>query len=565
MTISLSDNLNSSKTSQVTGTFEFKSETSATLEGQDFGQYMSAMLQRQTETAAPVAPAALQDANSHVLDGKEIATPEMAAALVGSLAAQAWSLKSMALGPYLSVITPESTAPDPESLQAFARAQGLDETAVSWLFGGHELAIPSEQSKLEFGGSNPLTPINARLAMERVTAIHNGNMLNFSAQNAPAMREADPVAADQTQLALQSLPFYQTTFLNPNWTEEIVRPSAVALTTHTIDTVKSISPEKDTLQVPVTLPSNTLVSAATGQTNAVASFQLMNDATDLLGNAATDLKTLIDMVESPVQVSKNNVANMPQVDDNLSIQMLRMSPPAVAWMQRVVLTNALQHNANDLKETAISHTELDLGEGWGGEILEDLLGAGSSSSSTGTHSSAYANFASRWDANTHNRNNMGNANGPVTDQSDTKLRSENAQNLAEKMGQAVGQRILSEMEKGQWHLKLQLRPATLGHIEVEMRMRSGEFDAIFSAPNAVTRDLLQDGMSKLKETLSQMGMDVANIHVGGGQTGQSDGDSTPDFSSGNRAQNKSSAQENNTDNPRTPRVKDPKDGLDVLV
>jgi flagellar hook-length control protein FliK len=121
------------------------------------------------------------------------------------------------------------------------------------------------------------------------------------------------------------------------------------------------------------------------------------------------------------------------------------------------------------------------------------------------------------------------------------------------------------MEKGQWHLKLQLRPATLGHIEVEMRMRSGEFDAVFTAPNGITRELLQDGMSKLRETLSQMGMDVANIQVGGGQTGQSGGDSTPGFSSGKTAQAQVGTQETTTEITQAPRVKDPKDGLDVLV
>jgi flagellar hook-length control protein FliK len=125
--------------------------------------------------------------------------------------------------------------------------------------------------------------------------------------------------------------------------------------------------------------------------------------------------------------------------------------------------------------------------------------------------------------------------------------------------------MLSEMERGQWHLKLSLRPATLGHIEIEMRMRSGEFDAVFTAPNAVTRDLLQDGMNKLRETLGQMGMDVANIHVGDGQTGQSGGDSTPGFSRGKPASTKVIAPETTPATTRAPSVKDPNDGLDVLV
>jgi flagellar hook-length control protein FliK len=245
--------------------------------------------------------------------------------------------------------------------------------------------------------------------------------------------------------------------------------------------------------------------------------------------------------------------------------MLRMPPPAAVWMQRNVFQSVLQQTESAPKEADISLSELDLGADWGGETLRQLLVTEGGAHSTGTHGTAYANFAARWDAQANLRNDTTNTSGPAPDLPDTNARSENIQNLAEKMGQAVGQRILSEMERGQWHLKLQLRPATLGHIEIEMRMRSGEFDAIFSAPNAVTRDLLQDGMSKLRETLSQMGMDVANIHVGGGQTGQSGGDPTPGFSKGKPTQAQESGQDTTPEIARAPRVKDPSEGLDVLV
>ena len=98
---------------------------------------------------------------------------------------------------------------------------------------------------------------------------------------------------------------------------------------------------------------------------------------------------------------------------------------------------------------------------------------------------------------------------------------------AEKMGQAIGQRMLSEMEKGHWHLKMMLKPANLGNVEVEMRLRNGELDANFTASQATTRDLLQDGLPKLKDTLTQMGMDVASMNIGGGSSQKNGGDSTP--------------------------------------
>ena len=91
----------------------------------------------------------------------------------------------------------------------------------------------------------------------------------------------------------------------------------------------------------------------------------------------------------------------------------------------------------------------------------------------------------------------------------------------------LGERMLRELERGHWSIRLMLKPAHLGHIEVEMRLRGGELDAAFMAPLAATRELLQDGLSRLKESLGQAGMDVANLHVKDGQNRQNGGDSTP--------------------------------------
>jgi flagellar hook-length control protein FliK len=169
---------------------------------------------------------------------------------------------------------------------------------------------------------------------------------------------------------------------------------------------------------------------------------------------------------------------------------------------------------------------------------------------------ADANPLTRTDSTSHAMN---------TAEQDSAQRRENISTLAEKMGQAVGQRILSELERGQWHLKLSLRPATLGHIEVEMRMRSGEMDAVFTAPQALTRELLNEGMSKLKDTLNQMGMDVASLKVDDGQSRQRGGESTPE----RQAQLKDNASSESADAPVSPGVAAPNkmgtDGWDVLV
>ena len=292
-------------------------------------------------------------------------------------------------------------------------------------------------------------------------------------------------------------------------------------------------------------------------------------ATSLLGGAMAGAQALWAMAESHSDAKKPVTSHATSTEEALPLQMLRMPPPAAVWMQRTAMNPAGPDPMTTAKGVAISLSNLDLGADWGGDVLQQLLAnegsAGNGANATGTHSTAYANFAARWDAQAANRADLSPANTPPADLPDAAARSENIQSLADKMGQAVGQRILSEMERGQWHLKLSLRPATLGHIEVEMRLRSGEFDAVFTAPNAVTRDLLQDGLAKLRETLSQMGMDVANIHVGDGQTGQSGGDSTPGGLRGQPASQEAGAAETAPETTRAPSVKDPADGLDVLV
>ena len=101
------------------------------------------------------------------------------------------------------------------------------------------------------------------------------------------------------------------------------------------------------------------------------------------------------------------------------------------------------------------------------------------------------------------------------------------QQLADKLGQALAQRLVDQIERGQWKIEMRLRPESLGRIEVELKMHAGGLDALFSAENAVTRELISQGSGKLKDSLTQTGMTVADVSVSGDQNRQSGGNSTP--------------------------------------
>jgi flagellar hook-length control protein FliK len=83
------------------------------------------------------------------------------------------------------------------------------------------------------------------------------------------------------------------------------------------------------------------------------------------------------------------------------------------------------------------------------------------------------------------------------------------------------------MERGEWKLQLKLNPGHLGKIDVELDMNASGLDAVFKTDNLLTRELIAQGMPKLKDSLSQSGMTVANVWVNSENQRESGGNSTP--------------------------------------
>jgi flagellar hook-length control protein FliK len=148
-------------------------------------------------------------------------------------------------------------------------------------------------------------------------------------------------------------------------------------------------------------------------------------------------------------------------------------------------------------------------------------------------------------------------------------RAAQIQALAEKIGQALSQRIMGQIERGQWQVKLLLRPAGLGEVEVDLRLRAGELDATLRAMNPLTRELLTEGLPRLREGLSQAGMDVAQLHVGTGESSRNGGNPTPrEFARQPEQTGSGTAQASAGDKPAETRVSQRTggaDGWDVMV
>ena len=86
--------------------------------------------------------------------------------------------------------------------------------------------------------------------------------------------------------------------------------------------------------------------------------------------------------------------------------------------------------------------------------------------------------------------------------------------LSRRLAQALGNRLSTQIEKGAWRVEMDLHPRSLGRIEIQLEMRNGELEAYFNSNQNLTRDLISESFSKLRDSLLQHGIDSAYIGLG---------------------------------------------------
>jgi len=104
---------------------------------------------------------------------------------------------------------------------------------------------------------------------------------------------------------------------------------------------------------------------------------------------------------------------------------------------------------------------------------------------------------------------------------------QNYQQMSEKLGQALASRLQDQIQSGQWKMQMNVVPAHLGKISIDLNMHSGGLDATFKSDNTATRDLIVAGMPTLRHNLNQSGTTVASVWVNADARGQSGGNPTP--------------------------------------
>ena len=109
---------------------------------------------------------------------------------------------------------------------------------------------------------------------------------------------------------------------------------------------------------------------------------------------------------------------------------------------------------------------------------------------------------------------------------DIEKRHEQYLEISRRLTESLGNRISTQIKRGAWRVEMDLHPKSLGRIEIQLEMRNGELEAHFNTSQSVTKELLQESFSKLKDILSQHGIDSAYIGLGSENGRNSDGNST---------------------------------------
>jgi flagellar hook-length control protein FliK len=398
------------------------------------------------------------------------------------------ALQTLNLGSQFSVITAASPLPDPNSLAQFARAQGLSESAVQALFGDlttkpTEISLAQTAEMASFGGlmGLPVAPVAPVATIATIATV-------------------TPIAGSADISTLTILPSAAPI----GWIQS--QPSSLALADQVGSSGLTLSPQL--------APKATDVSALLATAGATGILKTVSD----MGTAPSQALGSAEAVEMSPELGPLDAMRMRMVPawENMTRQLAKLNgtDQAAAWGQ--------------LTSNILSSKVL------GGDVPEVLLDLGVndpallSTFDTLQDPSSVSTISLDSARNTASTGSLGAAatsaalaNPELTD------RAAQIQDLADKLGKAMGERLQEQLERGEWKLQLKLNPAHLGKIDVELDMSANGLDAIFKTDNQLTRELIAQGMNKLKDSLAQSGMTVANVWVNSENQRGSGGNSTP--------------------------------------
>ncbi len=378
-------------------------------------------------------------------------------------------------GMQLEIITPATPMPGEDSLAAFARNQGLNETAIQALFGpaawfsgaNAGLAQTTQQTPPLLAEANPSAelvspPLNDFFALWSLGAAPGSALASSQTASAPTTGAPAPLAPTSSA------------------------PNAAALALLTTQSLTADKTLSATEEAPFSI-HNLVVQQPQPTPDELAR---MDDAT------AIQLRLAVQ-------------------PHSLTTRLMNMQGTDVAQTWSQLMTTVNQPQAGKTEELVLEI---------GADLLQALEPQDVSLEDTLVQSPHHV-LPTEAGPKAANASPTLVTSSPLPS-AEPQQRAEQIQQLADKMGQALAERLQQQIAKGEWSLQLRMNPAQLGQVDVSLDMSAAGLDAVFQSDNPLTRELIALGSNKLKDSLTQSGMTVASVWVNGGGERQAGGNPT---------------------------------------
>ncbi len=471
------------------------------------------------------------------------------------------SLQMMPLGQTINVITSDAPVPDIQSLLAFAKAQGLDDSAVAGLFG----EIPGVPQGVPMPGLLPQGMQVPGLIPQGVAAIGQASDASSTAkmpenfsfspqattlaqlqtlpsvtivglQVTPKQAVDGPVAttpADEVLRSPDAIPVAIASAIAP--AAQPLVPAVQAAEAAPVAAAEASPPMLDALRVQMGIPGEAItrrLAQMSGSKTSLSWAELVAKAaakTDAGARAGASVPmstasaagagpdAALALAPLPTSLNADGAAAAQAAELDMAAR-LAADPGGVAMLAAKPV-DGLQTTAS-----ADGAALLDLEE----ELLVIDVPAGLDLGPLAEHAAAPAGEAggARQGAAPAAAQQSPQAAADAA-RAALQERADQTQLLADRMGQALANRLIGQIERGQWKLQMRMQPEALGRVEVALDMHAGGLDAVFRTDNALTQDLLGQGAQRLRDALSQSGTTVASVTVHADARGQSGGNSTP--------------------------------------
>lgn len=392
----------------------------------------------------------------------------------GSTSPPPIDLAAQALSPGVNIITTTTPAMSDASLMAFAKAQGLDESAIAMIF--------QEKNASHIPPSPELAASGELKAAASTTDMPNADSFADTASLMLAKSSEQTAQAKPVELQLDAQTTMRWTLGKQTNAAELAAAAQAA----------SAAPEPGTeLLKPVLFGLNGVRSGA------VTEAKVEKQAPE--GEVKDLAATLLMRAPQAAQFAKQLQAKL--IDSKLADAKL----PTIKLANTETLIASSQSEIANLSDLVQETVVLD--QNLSGPELQAIW----------TH---------RSDSAAQKEMQPG-SNAAMVSQTDANLRSEQYEKLTQRLAEALGQRLSAQIARGDWKVELALKPHNLGNIDIQLNMKGGELEASFKASHPMTQELIADGLPRLKQVLAELGMDIASMNVNIRQNSQNGGNSTP--------------------------------------